>query len=160
MSAGELVQELLGLILAPHVEKPTLATHSTALDNVAGKLSCYTAQQGSAERMVSNSQIMDNQRQTYIPGPPPPPSNQPHQVYLPPPPPRLHPQTASSNLPPPPPGPHPGSLPPGTVFGIPPGWQQGWGQPQRLPQGLPPPPPILNSNQYMSPQRPAQLTIP
>ena len=119
-------------------------------------------------KMVSNSQVMDNQRQQYIPGPPPPPATQPHLMHLPPPPPRPHPQVTQSNLPPPPPGPHPGTLPPGTIFGIPGGWQQSWGRPS----GLPPPPPLVNPNpkhnqhlsyssSTLSPQRPpAKLAIP
>src|SRR5271154_5722150 len=95
--------------------------------------------------MVSNNQVMDNQRQQYIPGPPPPPA-QPHPMHqhLPPPPPRPHPQT---NLPPPPPGPHPNSLPLGTVYGIPSVRQQGWGRPGNLP----PPPPIINHSQSQNP---------
>ncbi|KAJ9604064.1 mitogen-activated protein kinase kinase kinase [Cladophialophora chaetospira] len=85
---------------------------------------------------------MDNQRQQYIPGPPPPPG-QGTMGHLPPPPPRPYP---GSNLPPPPPGPHPNSMPLGTVFGLPgAGWQQPWGR-SGLGQNIPPPPP-LNHNQ-------------
>ena len=85
---------------------------------------------------------MDNQRQQYIPGPPPPPGSA-TLGHLPPPPPRPYPQ---SNLPPPPPGPHPSALPLGTVFGLPgTGWQQqAWGRPG-IGQSIPPPPPINHS---------------
>ena len=124
-----------------------------------------------ASRMVSSCQIMDGQRQQYIPGPPPLP-NQPHLMHLPPPPPRSHPQPAQPGLPPPPPGPHPSTLPPGTVFGLPGGWQQTWGRPQGMSQGLPPPPPMMNpiqqQNQHLAysashlshPRQPTPLAIP
>lgn len=102
------------------------------------------------QTMVSTGQVMDNQRQQYIPGPPPPSmaqAPQPHIMSLPPPPPRPHHQASNPGVPPPPPGPPPGSHPPGTVFGIPTGWQQSWARPQGLPTGFPPPPPTLNPNQ-------------
>ncbi|KAK5364964.1 mitogen-activated protein kinase kinase kinase [Exophiala xenobiotica] len=108
--------------------------------------------------MVSNSQMMDNQRQQYIPGPPPPPI-QGILSHLPPPPPRLHP---GSNLPPPPPGPHPNSLPLGTVYGLPSGaWQQQpWGRPG-LGQNIPPPPPMSqNQNLPYGMRQPSHLNIP
>ena len=107
-------------------------------------------QHPSGQRMVSNNQVMDSQRQQYIPGPPAPSmaqSAQPHIMALPPPPPRPHQQASAPGVPPPPPGPPPGGHPPGTVFGIPGGWQQSWGRPQGLPPGFPPPPPMANPNQ-------------
>ncbi|KIW69673.1 hypothetical protein, variant [Phialophora macrospora] len=108
--------------------------------------------------MVSNSQIMDNQRQQYIPGPPPPPG-QGTMGHLPPPPPRPYP---GSNLPPPPPGPHPSSMPLGTVFGLPgAGWQQPWAR-SGMGQNIPPPPPF-NHNQPQGQHVPygmRQLNIP
>lgn len=103
--------------------------------------------------MVSNGQVMENQRQQYIPGPPPPSmtqSAQPHIMALPPPPPRPHHQASAPGMPPPPPGPPPGGHPPGTVFGILGGWQQSWGRPQGLPPGFPPPPPMANPNQVQN----------
>ncbi|KAF7507302.1 hypothetical protein GJ744_010736 [Endocarpon pusillum] len=107
-------------------------------------------QHPAGQRMVSSNQAMESQRQQYIPGPPPPTmaqSAQPHIMTLPPPPPRPHHQASTPGVPPPPPGPPPGAHPPGTVFGIPGGWQQSWGRPQGLPPGFPPPPPMNNANQ-------------
>lgn len=114
--------------------------------------------------MVSNPQVMDTQRQQYIP-PPPPPSQNSNFTHLPPPPPRqlTQSQAPQSSFPPPPPGPHPSAHPPGTVFGLPGGWQQGWGRPG---QTLPPPPPLSqsqNQNQqfaYGTPNRQPTLNIP
>ncbi|KAK5952874.1 mitogen-activated protein kinase kinase kinase [Knufia fluminis] len=85
---------------------------------------------------------MDNQRQQhYLPGPPPPPGGQGNMSYLPPPPPRSH-----MGMPPPPPGPHPSAYPPGTVFGLPQGWNQSYGRPGM--GHLPPPPPMgMNQSQ-------------
>ncbi|KIX06891.1 uncharacterized protein Z518_04867 [Rhinocladiella mackenziei CBS 650.93] len=113
--------------------------------------------------MVSNSQIMDNQRQQYLPGPPPPPG-QGTLGHLPPPPPRPYPQ---SNLPPPPPGPHPSAaLPLGSVFGIPGSqWQPPWGR-SGLGQNIPPPPPMVGHNQAQvqnlpyGMRQPSHLNIP
>ena len=105
---------------------------------------CALSVIGILARMVSNSQVMDNQRQPYLPGPPPPPGqHQGHMLHLPPPPPRPHQPQSHPGVPPPPPIPPPGGLPPGTVYGIPPGWQQSWGRPGVVP----PPPPMFNPNQ-------------
>lgn len=86
---------------------------------------------------------MDNQRQQhYLPGPPPPPAGQGNMSYLPPPPPR-----SQVGMPPPPPGPHPSAYPPGTVFGLPGGWNQSYGRPGM--GHLPPPPPMtMNQGQH------------
>ncbi|EHY55331.1 mitogen-activated protein kinase kinase kinase [Exophiala dermatitidis] len=111
--------------------------------------------------MVSNREMMDNQRPQYIPGPPPPPG-QGTLSHLPPPPPRPYPQ---SNLPPPPRGPHPSALPLGTVFGLPgAGWSQPWGR-SGMSQGFPPPPPIGHNqaqNQHLpyGMRQPSHMTLP
>lgn len=64
--------------------------------------------------------------------------------YLPPPPPR------QLGVPPPPPGPHPSVYPPGTMFGIPGGWNQTYGR-GGVGHTLPPPPPMnMNQNQQYS----------
>ncbi|RVX67092.1 hypothetical protein B0A52_08335 [Exophiala mesophila] len=99
---------------------------------------------------------MDNQRQQYIPGPPPPPSQNPLS-HLPPPPPRPYPQSA---LPPPPPGPHPNhGMPLGTVYGLPgAGWQQPWAR-SGMGQNIPPPPPISHHQSYGM-RQPSHLNIP
>ena len=96
--------------------------------------------------MASNGQVIDPQRQQYVPGPPPPPplaqAVQNHGMPLPPPPPRPQHQTSQPVMPPPPPGPPPPKPLTGTPFNLPGGWQHAWARQQQIPSALPPPPPL------------------